>query len=49
MLTRIRLFNIRIRVYLNLNIRTLGVIYYFSYYLLVFLFKDCLIVNENRE
>jgi len=47
MLTRIRLFNISSRVYLNLNIQTLGVIYYFRYYLLVFLFKDRLVVNGN--
>jgi hypothetical protein len=44
-LIRIRLVNIRIRVYLNLNIRY----YRFKRYLLVFLFKCYLVVNVNNE
>jgi len=44
-LIRIRLVNIRIRVYLNLNIRY----YNFRRYLLVFLFKCYLVVNVNNE
>jgi hypothetical protein len=40
----IRLVNIRITVYLNLNIRY----YHFRHYLLVFLFKGYLVVNEDN-
>jgi hypothetical protein len=43
-LIRIKLVNIRIKVYLNLNIRH----YYFRRYLLVFLFKSYLIVHEKN-
>jgi hypothetical protein len=42
-LIRIRLVNIKIIVYLNLNIS-----YDFRRYLLVFLFKGYLVVNENN-
>jgi hypothetical protein len=44
-LIRIRLVNIRIRVYLNLNIRY----YHFRRYLFVVLFKCYLVVNVNNE
>jgi hypothetical protein len=42
-LIRIRLVNIKIIVYLNLNIS-----YHFRRYLLVFLFKGYLVVNEDN-